>query len=283
MNEGLSVITKTPSNKELSMGCQTCKNGTWWCLYVGQRCNLECHYCPQGNNAYKDTKVDDSRAMQRLWIDDIKTALKIVNPGTIKGISYSGGEPFMYLQKIIDMGSFITKTFPNIYQWVYTNGLLVTTNKLQILRDIGLKEIRFHLGATNFHPQVLERVEMATSIFDIVTVETPGTPELKDWCINKNGLKTLESMGIHQLNIAELYLIQGVNQPGYENEELYQYSSLARGSHISPTSSRTITYDIIEYCVENKIDILINDCSHESRDAQILTRELNKYRLKEMY
>jgi pyruvate formate-lyase activating enzyme-like uncharacterized protein len=90
-------------------------------------------------------------------------------------------------------------------------------------------------------------------------------------------------MGIHQLNIAELYLIQGVNQPGYENEELYQYSSLARGSHISPTSSRTITYDIIEYCVENKIDILINDCSHESRDAQILTRELNKYRLKEMY
>lgn len=283
LNSGLSVITKTPSHKELSMGCQSCKNGTWWCLYVGQRCNLECSYCPQGNNAFKNSKVDDDRAMQRLWIDDIKTALKMVKPGTIKGISYSGGEPFMYFPKIIDMASFITKSFPDIYQWIYTNGLLVTNNKLQILRDIGLKEIRFHLGSTNFDPRVLGHLEMATKIFDFVTVETPGMPELKEWCINQGGLKRLESLGVHQLNIAELYLIQGVNQPGYEEEELYQYTSMARGSHISPTSSRTITYDIIEYCIENKIDILVNDCSHESRDAQLITRELNPNRLKEMY
>ena len=283
LNSGLSVITKTPTDKDLSKGCQSCKDGTWWCLYVGQRCNLDCSYCPQGSSKFKETKVDDDRAMQRLWIDDIKTALQMVKPGTIKGISYSGGEPFMYLPKIIDMASFITKLFPNIYQWVYTNGLLVTGNKLQILKDIGLNEIRFHLGATNFNQQVLDKVKLAVNIFDIVTVETPGTPALKNWCINEGGLHFLQDIGVHQMNIAELYLIKGVNQIGYENDELYQYTSLARGSHVSPTSSRMITYDIIEYCIENKIDILINDCSHQSRDAQIITRELNRNRLKEMY
>lgn len=285
LNENLSVICDpTNSGKELSKGCQTCKNGTWWCLYVGQKCNLNCKYCPQGDISYKISKIDDERAMQRLWIDDIKIALKVVAPGTIRGVSYSGGEPFMYLQKIIEMATFITENFGNdIYQWIYTNGVLATYHKMQILNDIGIKEIRFHIGADNFNESIISKLQPASKIFPTVTVETPSCRELKTWGIDNDGFKRLEQYGVHQINLSELYLIEGVGQKGYEEEEVYQYTSMFRGLHISPTFSRIITYDIMEYFIKNNINILINDCSHQSRDAQIYTRQLNKNRLPEMY
>ncbi len=282
MNNGQSVITKC-DGKELSKGCQSCKEGTWWCLYVGHRCNLDCVYCPQGTTQDKRDCIDHPEAMQRLWIDDIKMALASVKPGTIKGVSYSGGEPLMYLHKILSMASHITAKYPDIYQWHYTNGLLVTEDILKQLSDSGLSESRFHLGATNFDEAVVKKLEYAVKIMDFVNVETPSNPEAKEWFIKKDGLKRLADIGITQINCSEQYFISPRTYKHHQGTELYTYSSMVRGSHISPTFSREITYDIIDYVIQNNIDIKINDCSHESRDSQIMTRELNRDRLHEMY
>jgi uncharacterized protein len=279
LNHNLSVITKC-KGKTLSQGCQCCKDGTWFCLYVGHKCNLDCWYCPQGNLQYKEEKIDHSKAMQRLWMDDIKTSIDMVKPGTIKGVSYSGGEPFLYLDKIIDMASYITRNHPDIYQWCYTNGLLVTVNKLQILKDIGIKEIRFHIEASNFNKKVIEMIKEAIKIIDIVTIETPATPRLKKWLIDKKNIHMLEEIGLYQLNLSEIYY---VGEYMYEDVERYIYTSMSRGQHVSPTYSREVTYDIFDYVIENNINIICNDCSHQSRDAQLITRELNKDRLTQMW
>lgn len=279
LNHDLSVITKC-EGKELSQGCQSCKNGTWFCLYVGYKCNLDCWYCPQGNMQLKENKIDHPKAMQRLWMDDIKTSIDMVKPGTIKGVSYSGGEPFLYLDKIIDMASYITRNHPDIYQWCYTNGLLVTVNKLQILKDIGIKEIRFHIEASNFNKKVIEIIKEAVKIIDIVTIETPATPRLKKWLIDEKNIHMLEEIGLYQLNLSEIYY---VGEYMYENVERYIYTSMSRGQHVSPTYSRKTTYDIFDYVIENNVNIICNDCSHQSRDAQLITRELNKDRLTQMW
>lgn len=279
LNHGLSVFTKC-ENKTLSPGCQSCKNGTWFCLYVGYKCNADCWYCPQGDQKCKNNQIDHPKAMQRLWMDDIKLSLDTVKKETIQGISYSGGEPFLYLDKIINMCSYITREHPEIYQWIYTNGLLVTVNKLQILKDIGIKEIRFHLEAFDFNKEILKIVKEAVNIMDLVTIETPATPNLKNWLIEEKNIHILEDFGIHQLNLSELYYI---DEKKYQDVDRYIYTSMSRGQHISPTYSRIITYDIIDYIIENKINIICNDCSHQSRDAQIITRELNKNRLNQMW
>jgi len=276
-------VYKSDPIDDLSPGCQSCKDGTWWCLYVGHRCNLDCMYCPQGTAEDKRSSIDHPDAMQRLWIRDIKYSLQAVKPGTIKGISYSGGEPLMFMDKILDMAEFVKNLDHNIYQWCYTNGMLATDDKLQSLSSAGLSEIRFHLGATKFNKDVIKRLESACNIFKRVTVETPSTPALKEWAIDGGGLKRLEAMGVTQLNCAEHYLNSERSFEEYPNTETYLYTSMARGGHVSPTFSRKVTYDIIDYVIENDIKMIINDCNHESRDAQLMTRELNKDRLVEMY
>jgi len=280
-NEILSI------DQGLSPGCISCKDGTWWCLYVGHRCNLDCIYCPQGTAEDKRNAIDHPQAMQRLWMDDIKYALKMVAPGTIKGIGYSGGEPLMFIDKILNMASFIEDNFihehNSIYQWVYTNGMLVNKDRLQRLHDAGLYEIRFHLGATNFDPEIVKRVKLACDIFRRVTVETPANPKFKEWAIDKNGLKILQDFGVTQVNSTEQYFHTERSYEEYPDTETYIHTSMARGGHVSPTFSRRITYDIIEYVIQENIDIIINDCNQLSRDAQIMTRELNTNRLKEMY
>ena len=80
-----------------------------------------------------------------------------------------------------------------------------------------------------------------------------------------------------------MYYINERAHEEYPDEPTYTYTSMARGRHISPVFSRHITYDIIEYVIKENINIIINDCNHESRDAQLMTRELNSNRLKEMY
>lgn len=284
LNNGMSPYYNPNKNGlDLSPGCKCCKNGTWWCLYVGHRCNLDCVYCPQGDAEHKRTLIDHPEAMQRLWIRDIKLSLSMVKPGTIRGISYSGGEPLMFIDKIIDMASFVSDKFPFIYQWCYTNGMLVNEYRLQKLVDAGLSEIRFHIGASLFNDEIINKIPLAVKLFKRVTVETPANPKLKDWAITKFGLNKLQDFGVTQLNCAEHYFINDRARSEYPDTDTYTYTSMARGQHISPTFSRNVTYDIIEYAIQENIDIIINDCNNESRDAQIMTRELNKDRLTQMF
>lgn len=276
-DSGCSVWTKC--NKELSQGCKACKDGTWLCLFVGHKCNLDCSYCPQGSFEEKNSKIDHDMAFQEYWIDDIKRYIDLIPKNAITGISYSGGEPMMYLSKIINIASHLLEYHPHIYQWIYTNGLLADEMKLQILRDIGIKEIRFHIGASNFNETVLKNLKTATKIIHMCNIETPSTPELKHQLIDNDYLKYFQDLGIYQMNLAELYLNTEDSQNAYSDIETYAYTSLFRGFHISPTSSREITYDIIDYACQKNIDILINDCSHESRDVQINKEQQNVFKL----
>lgn len=282
-NNKLSVWTKTPSGKTLSRGCQSCKNGTWWCIYVGHICNLDCMYCPQGGIEDKKSFVDHKRSAQQLWIDDIKNGLEFMEPGTITGLSYSGGEPFLYIYKIIEIANYVSKNHPDIYQWMYTNGTLVRENALKIVADLGIREIRFHLGATNFSSDVIKNLELAKKHIPIVNVETPSLPFVKEQLIDKQKIYQLQDIGVDQINLAELYINNKRMRASWIGDlDQYYYTSIFRPpgyKTISPICSRETTYDIVEFVTENKIDILINDCSNEAKDVQMGMKSINSKRL----
>ena len=44
-DSGMTLYTRTA--KDLSRGCKACKDGKWWCVYVGTECNHMCKFCPQ--------------------------------------------------------------------------------------------------------------------------------------------------------------------------------------------------------------------------------------------
>lgn len=265
-NEGLSVWTKTPSDKQLSKGCMSCKEGKWRCLWVGHRCNLKCHYCVTDQT--KNNTPDKDGYMQWDNIDEIKNSI-LTKP--YDGVSYSGGEPFMYIDKILELSQFINENKPEVYQWIYTNGLMVNKEDLQKLYDSNIREIRFHIGAANYHDKVMENIKLATEIMDIVNIETPTTPKLKEFLIDEKNIHKFEEWGIHQMNLTEIFIFNDRAEKYFKNDDKYLYSS-GNNIRLNSPKFRDIVYDIMDYTIENDIDILINDCSNEAKEAQAVTK-----------
>lgn len=91
-------------------------------------------------------------------LEDLKRVLDR-NP-RIEGISFSGGEPFKYLDKIYEWLTFVNENYShlNLYKWIYTNGVLVTEESCLKLREHGLNEIRFDLAATNYSNKIIDKI-----------------------------------------------------------------------------------------------------------------------------
>lgn len=271
---GLTVI-KPSSKVELSKGCQACKTGTWWCLFVGYTCNMRCKFCPQPKTQEYMESYNHPRSVAPYWIDDVKTYVDIYGKtNKVTGISYSGGEPFLYIDKVTEIAEYVSNN-SDWYQWIYTNGTVVTDNKMKQLAKVGIKEIRFDLAATNFDSRILKIVEKASNYFERVTIEIPSIPEVEKKLIDENYLKTLENIGVTQLNLAELQLEEPINFETYAvNNTIYIYDDILG---VSPTlyASRFITYRVIEKAIKDKIDILINDCSMDAKHLQRLKRADN--------
>jgi pyruvate formate-lyase activating enzyme-like uncharacterized protein len=257
--------------KELSQGCQSCKKGSWLCLRPGLKCNLSCSYCLSTEAERLEEGSSDFYIGREKIISE--TMLKEVLSAShgIDGISYSGGEPFLYIEKIVHMANFITKNLPSVYQWVYTNGVLATYESMKKLNDSGIQEIRFHIGASHFSENVLKNLKTAVGIFKTVTVETPSTPELYEYLIVKGQLHFLEDIGVKQLNLPEVFIAKAKMKSGHIPDSHYLFLGSAVRL-VSPRNSHEVTRKIMSYCSEHRIDLAVNDCSNEAKDLQVRER-----------
>jgi len=268
-DEGRTIYTN--SSHGLSEGCRACKAGTWICLPTTGWCNLTCDFC-----ARKPPKKDHD---EHLYINT-RSAVQVVsdimaeNP-KITGVSFSGGEFLLERDKVISILTLFSKTAPAIYLWAYTNGKLVDSDILAKLKDAGLDELRVNLAATDFSDEVLEKLILVKDIIGKVTVEIPSIPQVRKRLLDDGKLQILIDCGVAQLNLAEL-MIHHQGTEGYVvGKEAYVYKSWL----VSPTESRFITVDIIEYVVRNGLDILVNDCSNDAKYLHLIRKRYGaKYR-----
>ena len=180
--------------QEISPGCALCGNGNWSCLFINGICNAQCFYCP---SAQKEKGQPMSSTLEFSTPRDYADYVQRFN---IKGVSFSGGEPFLTFDRVVlFLKTLRTKVSHPLYIWMYTNGLLVTEDKLKILRDNGLDEIRFDISANNY---CLEGLKKALKIIPRVTVEIPAIPE--DLEHTKEVIKQLYELGVNHLNLHQL-------------------------------------------------------------------------------
>jgi uncharacterized protein len=270
-DSGMTVYTKA-KKKELSEGCRACKTGTWWCLFVGNNCNNACKFCPQPKT--KDFVLENPRKLSKYWINDVKFYLDRFGD-KLTGISYSGGEPFLYLEKIKEVAEYVNRNRPGIYQWIYTNGKLITKDNLEKIKDWGIEEIRVDLAATGFDSEIIGKLEECKKIIGKVIIEVPSIPEVAEKLIDEKYLKIIEEKGVEQLNLAEMELKEAINFETYaKGEEIYIYDDID-GFTVCPSYSRQITYKIIDYSIKEKVNILINDCSADTKHLQRVMRNSN--------
>lgn len=244
----------------LSPGCRACKAGTWDCLFTTLRCNLRCGFCYSPQLEPGDFQGSAfGRAPEEIARNHARS--------DIRGVSFSGGEPFLERERLFEWVAFFRQHRPDAWLWAYTHGLLATEQDLRRLGELGLDEIRFNTAATGYvHPTVLENLAHAARHVACVTVEIPAIPEDLDRVLGS--LETWAARGVRFLNLHELLYEPGTpsaNRPGPREEVV-----LADG-HVTAIDprSREVTLAVMQAVQRRSLPLAVNDCSLQGKLRQL--------------
>ena len=232
--------------RQLAPGCVRCIEGRWSCLFINGRCNLNCFYCPgrQNETGLPTTNTIDfhSPADYVSYLDQFD----------FRGMSLSGGEPLLTPGRTLAFLRAAKNKFgARLHTWLYTNGSLLTQDLLNKLRDAGLDEIRFDIGAVNYS---LEKPLLAVGTIPDVTVEIPAVPEEVE--LLKAKLIEMADQGISFLNLHQLRLT-AYNHPRLVGRP-YTY---LHGEKITVLESELAALEIIRHSIEKNIRLPVNYCS----------------------
>ncbi|MGZ2369413.1 radical SAM protein [Ancylomarina sp. YFZ004] len=235
-----------PFYNQISKGCKLCGAGFWSCLFITGKCNANCFYCPTSQTH------DDLPTTQGLSFESAAAYAEYVNHFKFKGVGFSGGEPFLVYDRVVEfLKKLRKKCSPDLYVWIYTNGILVDQVKLKKLASLGLNEIRFDIGATDFS---LDKVRMAKGIIENVTIEIPAIPEELERM--KLLLPEMIKAGVTNLNLHQLRLTK-YNAPKLLKRD-YTYVADERPLVLE---SEIMALELIKYAADSHLKIGINYCS----------------------
>jgi pyruvate formate-lyase activating enzyme-like uncharacterized protein len=195
---------------------------------------------------------DEVPATQSLTFETAESYADYINFFGFKGVSFSGGEPLLFFDRTLHYLKTVRKMCsPDLYIWMYTNGILAEEKKFRELAENGLNEIRFDIGATRYR---LDKVQLAKGIIPKVTVEIPAVPEEKEKL--KQLLPKLIETGVTNLNLQQLRLTK-YNAP----KLLKRNYTFIPAEQPIVLESELAALEIIDLAHKNKLEIGINYCS----------------------
>jgi uncharacterized protein len=230
----------------LSPGCEVCARGEWSCLFINGRCNCRCFYCPSRQDE------DLPPSTNSLQFPRVEDYVDYVAKMGFTGVSFSGGEPLLILDDTLRYLTAIKDAFGDkIHTWLYTNGTLATSDKLQKLKEAGLDEIRFDIGAAGMKVDAAQR---AVEYIGVVTVEIPAIPE--DYDLMREKIREMEAAGIRHLNLHQLRLTPH-NLPHLAQRD---YTFL-HGERVTVLESELTALRLIRWAYNEGVRLPINYCS----------------------
>ncbi len=232
--------------KNLSPGCRICGEGGWSCLFINGRCNVRCFYCP---TSQEEIGLPTTNTVEFRTPADYVAYLERFG---FSGASISGGEPFLTFPRSLAFVAAIKKRFgAAMHVWLYTNGTLVDGESLRRLRDAGLDEIRFDIGATAYR---LDPLRLAVGTIPTVTVEIPAIAE--DLQLLKRKMLEMRDAGVNHLNLHQLRLTP-YNLPKLVPRG-YRY---LHGEKVTVLDSELAALELLLYAIDRQIGLPVNYCS----------------------
>lgn len=232
--------------RNLSEGCRMCGAGLWSCLFINGRCNCKCFYCPASQD---EECLPTTNAVSFENPADYTAYLKHFG---FRGASISGGEPLLTPELTLSYISEIKKELgSDIYLWMYTNGSLATREIMISLRDAGLDEVRFDIGATGYD---LSGLRTAVGVIPVVTVEIPAVPEEKERLMAL--IPELAEMGVNHLNLHQLRL----TPYNFERFMKRDYTYISDES-VTVIESELTALELICFSKESGAGLPVNYCS----------------------
>ncbi|MBW2735537.1 MAG: radical SAM protein [Deltaproteobacteria bacterium] len=263
-----STCSGTKIAGALSPGCAICAAGKWSCLFINECCNARCFYCPTSQDRVGEPMTNG------VPFSKTEEYLEYLARFGFSGVSISGGEPLMTLDRTLDYLTAIRRRFgEGMHTWLYTNGTLLDASVVRRLRDAGLDEIRFDIGATNYS---LDKVPLAVGVIQHVTVELPAIPEDLETLTAK--LAPMSELGVDFLNLHQLRLT-----PHNLPQMIARGYTFAHGEQITVLDSEVTALRVLAQVAREKLSLAVNYCSFlyksrfqgaaaRRRGAQILCR-----------
>lgn len=239
--------SKLSSPGRLSPGCQACIAGKWSCFFLNRSCTAACFFCPF------DRKLRDFvPEADGIKFSDLDDYLEYLERFGFTGVGFSGGEPFLQYELLLAGVRAVKKRFGRrMYVWAYTNGDLVTRERLEELREAGLDELRFDLSARAYR---LEPVRLAREVLSRVAVEIPAVPEDKERL--KELLSELDEIGVNWLNVHQLF-VTPFNKKHFE-ERGYTFIG---GPSIAILESELAALELVAFASGRKLRFPVHYCS----------------------
>ena len=235
-----------PHLHDLAPGCRICGQGAWSCLFINGKCNCRCFYCP---TAQDDISVPTTNRLPFAKAEDY---VDYVRRFQFKGVSISGGEPLMTFERTRDYIAAVREGLGEaLHIWLYTNGTLITRERLQALKRAGLNEIRIDLSAVDYQ---LQKVHLAAQAIPCVTVEIPAIPEDAERLIGL--LPALMDAGVSYLNLHQLRL----TPHNSAHLALRNYTYL-HGENVTILESELAALSIMQAAAVKNPGLPINYCS----------------------
>jgi pyruvate formate-lyase activating enzyme-like uncharacterized protein len=230
----------------LSPGCRRCGNGGWSCLFINGRCNGRCFYCPTAQDD------DGPPVTNGLAFTSPEEYAAYVAALGFSGISISGGEPLMTPDLTLAYLNAVRKRCGDgVHLWLYTNGTLLTADLCSRLREAGLDEIRFDLGAVRYH---LKKLRLAVGCIPTVTVEIPAVPEDEE--LLKRKMVEMTEAGVNHLNLHQMrltpYNFGPLTERGY---------TFLHGEKVTVLESELCALRMVRFGLEQGIPLPVNYCS----------------------
>ncbi len=235
-----------PYTRRLSPGCRLCGEGSWSCLFINNICNARCFYCPS------EQQTVDEPGTNTLTFRRPEEYVDYLECFGFTGASISGGEPFMTFDKTLPFAAEIKRRFQDrVYLWLYTNGILASSDRLAQLRDAGLDEIRFNIGAVDYS---LEHVQRAVGVIPHVTIEIPAVPERLDLLTRL--IPEMRERGVDFLNLHQ------IRCTAFNHSRLASRGyTFVHGPFCGVAESELAALKLMKYTAEEGIDLGVNYCS----------------------
>jgi pyruvate formate-lyase activating enzyme-like uncharacterized protein len=272
-------IEKTPYHSYkigfLPKGCKMCVKGRKLVLFITGICNRKCCYCP-----ISDEKKDKDIIYANEWCtdfpggelrpEDLDIIIEEAQLSGAEGAGITGGDPLLVLDRTVSAILRLKKKFGRKFHiHLYTSLENVTKEKLKLLFDAGLDEIRFHPDIEN--PAVWDRIILAKGFRWDIGVEIPVIPFLE-----KETFKLLDYLDgkIDFLNLNELELSDSSANKLHEmgcnpkDEESYAVEG-----------SEEMAIRLMDYVIEKEYRYTIHYCTVRLKDGVQMARRI-KHRSK---
>ena len=292
--------------KNIPLGCQYCIKGEKLVLFITGVCGENCFYCPVSENR----KENDVIYANERKINSVEEAIDEARLCGSKGVGITGGNPLLKIERTCEYLKVLKKEFndSNFHAHLYTTPTYLDENKLKMLKEAGLDEIRLHPTKffnkyskkdfdsdefKNYMDDFLNKLKLCMKYIKDVGVEIPSIPNYEEEIIYL--AEKLNKIGVKFLNINELeysetnYTI--LKQKGFTEKN--DFSSEILGSE--ETAQKVIKYFkekrekkekngkefklIIHYCpsaLKDGIQMknrLINRAKNIAKDYDIITDE----------